>query len=449
MKTQNTRRLALWVLFMVTSSTTLVQAQEKIWSIGLNLNPTNAIIRNINNNSSANIVYYSDSTKHYFCYADSNSIYAERIELSLATNARVNDFEIFDNRYVVFCGTDGSDNAIVGYFDYSYMLSTSSIPYRILTVNTFIGYFKPTNFKRIEAFYAGGDVHFVMVGDCRCTSGDVNNSCVVDMFNSNIYSSAWPLYLMAKGKCNEYFDDIAVGDTLVATVGTATYSNRPTIRFYDKPTTSSTSIFNTTTCNTLQYFGNNTLTSSGIVHTEQDHFVTTFVTDNITGQPHITTHFQGQTLFKSVKITFYPQRVYDIKDIAYIGNHLYELYPVIVYTTNPQYYVIDYIPAAESGTVVNLNALSLQPDHIYTLDHDYNDPLSAYTAGNRLKQLIVHHRKYTDTDYHCYSPTSGPCITINTYTFSEESLYDKVFTSLVFSSFTAPKTTLAYTLICN
>lgn len=200
-----------------------------------------SIIRDWNNDYS--IVYTQQPrNKNHFHLIRAN----DTTIISYLTTYTVKDMNISrDTLY--FCGLSNTGNPVIGFFAISDFLTGGlqenivPMPYHPDMANS---NFTP---KKIEPFHVSDGIHAIVLLDARFATDSVKKvlcDCY-RFYSTTTWSFYYGFYSTFDGGNNIFYcDDIAVTDNYVFLVGHKRYSAGIYMRFFNKPTNASFSIFN-------------------------------------------------------------------------------------------------------------------------------------------------------------------------------------------------------------
>ena len=206
-------------------------------------NIAKTITRAYGNNS---ISYMEIDGKHYFSYASymqtvpEDSVLLNSVEIS--ADYTVNDFKVVDSSHIYCCGkyTEGIDNyGFIAFFNISDFITNNTINFKVM--NNFQSYDEDvSDLTKIETFFLSNKLHTIAIGT---TSN--SKACILEIVGTKGATSV--TYKVGSSSASEKFNDIAVTDNYVVTVGSIS-SPDATIRRFPKQ-----SIFSNAANNSLAY----------------------------------------------------------------------------------------------------------------------------------------------------------------------------------------------------
>ena len=152
---------------------------------------------------------------YYFSYVDFTTMQEKQIPV---TGFTVRDFEIYNGRYVFFCGNLGGVGA-VGWFDINDLIAGTGLYYScwIMPGNCNIIYL---DLHKMEVFDNGYDIHVVAVTQNTVSGYPNRNRGVVDvLFSMGGVPMPTGVSMRYQSGGDDLFEDIAVTENYVVTMG--------------------------------------------------------------------------------------------------------------------------------------------------------------------------------------------------------------------------------------
>ena len=239
---------------------------------------TKTITRAYGNNS---ISYIEKGGNHYFSAAlhlsptsdwlGYDSVLLKNVEIG--ANYTVNDFKVVDSSHIYCCGkyTEGNNNkGFIAFFNIFDFITNNTINFKVMnSFQTDEGYV--ADLTKIETFFLSNKLHTIAIG-----STVASKACILEIVGPKGAVSG--IYSIGESTVSEKFNDIAVTDNYVVTVGSVG-SPDAAIRRFPKQ-----SIFSNAANNSLAYsYPTNTSNNNPTMYLAEktDDFLITPVIDDI------------------------------------------------------------------------------------------------------------------------------------------------------------------------
>ena len=237
---------------------------------------TKTITRAYGNNS---ISYIEKGGNHYFSAAlylsptsdwlGYDSVLLKNVEIG--ANYTVNDFKVVDLSHIYCCGkyTEGNNNkGFIAFFNISDFIANNTINFYVID-NLPCNGADVADLTKIETFFIADELHTIAIG-----STDYPKACILEIVGPKGAVSG--IYSIGESTVLEKFNDIAVTDNYVVTVGSIG-SPDAAIRRFPKQ-----SIFSNTANNNLAYtYPTNESNPAMYLAEKTDDFLITPVVDDI------------------------------------------------------------------------------------------------------------------------------------------------------------------------
>ncbi|MBO7200346.1 MAG: hypothetical protein J6V54_03015 [Bacteroidales bacterium] len=237
---------------------------------------TKTITRAYGNNS---ISYIEKGGLHYFSAAlylsptfdwlDYDSVLLKNVEIG--ADYTVNDFKVVDSSHIYCCGkyTNGINNkAFIAFFNISDFIISNTINFYVID-NLPCNYGDVADLTKIETFFLSNKLHTIAIGYT-----DASEACILEIVGPKGSTSV--TYKVGSSSASEKFNDIAVTDNYVVTVGSIG-SPDAAIRRFPKQ-----SIFSNAANNSLVYtYPTNESNPAMYLAEKTDDFLITPVIDDI------------------------------------------------------------------------------------------------------------------------------------------------------------------------
>lgn len=227
-----------------------VNAQGQIWGY-MYLPAEHDLIRAFNQERTLVYIYKSRTAIVGSIYRNHHNIYLKHTYIDPYFD--FSDFEIVNDKYAYFCGSDVSGSQPMGLVAYinidEFDTNSSNVDMTYLLFNISDNNYKIISFSKIEAFDVQDGTHLILTGKAMDMDSNIV-SCIVDAYGPSIENSPgspWSYKAMYGVDYKEDFNDITVTKNYVVSVSKQSLTGDLFLRLYDKPTTISDDIFTTTT----------------------------------------------------------------------------------------------------------------------------------------------------------------------------------------------------------